>query len=641
MAITKMRLVNIITDKDHLEEVLLRFSFLDNFHPELANKIVDRVSGLKTMNNANPYAELLSHMQEACVEMGLKLNPKKVDSFLLDIDEANSFLKLVQTEFNHIHSVQEEIKEVLSESELAIVQLKNVADMHINFDDLFSCKYVKIRFGRMPKQNLSKLQYYNNRPYLFKVFKEDDRFCWCAYFTTLRYEGEVDNIFSSLYFDRIRIPDFVHGTPELAIRSIEEEMRADKEHLAHVDVILKEFIEKYSEQLSDYYSKLIYLNQTYETQKYVVVLGERVSISGFIPEEDIAKMEENFKGIDNLEIEVRPARSDSRLTPPTKLKNNWFVRPFEMFVEMYGVPSYGDLDPTPFVALTYTLLFGIMFGDLGQGLLLSLLGYIAYKKKGMMLGAIGVRIGFSSAFFGLIYGSVFGNETLLNPMYYALGFSEKPIHVLAGSFTMPLLLGAVAIGAVLIITTIAINTTMNIKRGLVGEALFSQNGLAGFILYFAIMGGAALQMGLGIPVFSTLYIVGLIVVPLLLIFFKEPLCLIMEHEKPFPHGIGGFLSESVFEAFEICLTFLANTMSYLRVGGFVLSHAGMMLVVEVLMGMTGSASIIVFVIGNLFVMCLEGMIVGIQVLRLEFYEMFSRYFSGDGIAFNPLKKTSL
>lgn len=109
------------------------------------------------------------------------------------------------------------------------------------------------------------------------------------------------------------------------------------------------------------------------------------------------------------------------------------------------------------------------------------------------------------------------------------------------------------------------------------------------------------------------------------------------HTPLFPEGFGGFFMQSFFELFEVCLSYLTNTISYLRVGGFVLSHAGMMLVVTLLMDMAGGASIIVAILGNIFVMCLEGMIVGIQVLRLEFYEMFSRYFTGDGIAFKTLK----
>ena len=103
-------------------------------------------------------------------------------------------------------------------------------------------------------------------------------------------------------------------------------------------------------------------------------------------------------------------------------------------------------------------------------------------------------------------------------------------------------------------------------------------------------------------------------------------------------------TEAFFELFEVMLTFIANTMSFLRVGGFVLSHAGMMMVVYTLAEMVAGGTaitlsyLLVVVIGNAFVMCLEGMIVGIQVLRLEFYEMFSRYYEGKGKPFISIKE---
>lgn len=636
MAITKMRLMNIITDKQHLEETLLSFSTLDNFHPELANKIVDRVSGLAVLNDANPYADLLSKVSELCAEMNLTLVKKPIDSYFINLDETNNMIYKIKAKFDQIHEIKKELETVIEENKMAVIQVKNVSAMEINFDDLFSCRYLKIRVGRMPKQSVEKLQYYNNRPYIFKEFNKDEHYCWCMYITTLRYEGEVDNIFSSLHFERVRIPDFVHGTPEGAIKELEEDIMKDQEHLNHVIDTEKAFVEESAARLSELYTKLQCLNQTYEVQKYVVLLGERASISGFVPEEEVEKVKAQFADIANVEVEVRPAHSDSRLTPPTKLKNNWFVRPFEMFVEMYGMPCYEDFDPTPFVALTYCLLFGIMFADVGQGLLLSLIGYIAYKKKNMRLGEVGMRIGIFSAFFGLVFGSVFGNEEVLDPMFHALGFAEKPFEVMADDFVMPLLICAISIGAVLILVSMLINITQNIKNKNFGKALFSQNGVAGFVLYGSLLVGVALQMGAGIEVLTLPYILVLIGIHAVLIFMQEPLERLIEHEVPFPSGFGGFFMEAFFEMFEICLTFLANTMSYLRVGGFVLSHAGMMLVVSTLMNMVGNASPIVFVLGNLFVMVLEGMIVGIQVLRLEFYEMFSRYFDGNGIAFKAL-----
>jgi V/A-type H+-transporting ATPase subunit I len=130
-----------------------------------------------------------------------------------------------------------------------------------------------------------------------------------------------------------------------------------------------------------------------------------------------------------------------------------------------------------------------------------------------------------------------------------------------------------------------------------------------------------------------------VVIPLLVMFLKEAIERKIHHQEMFPDGFGGFFTEAFFELFEIILSYITNTMSYMRVAGFVLSHAGMMLVVYNLMDMAGAGGPVVFVLGNIFVMALEGLIVGIQVLRLEFYEMFSRYYTGDGIAFKQLNET--
>ena len=136
------------------------------------------------------------------------------------------------------------------------------------------------------------------------------------------------------------------------------------------------------------------------------------------------------------------------------------------------------------------------------------------------------------------------------------------------------------------------------------------------------------------------YVICLIILPLFFIFLKEPLIRKFEEdEKMFPNGFGAFFVEGFFELFEVVLSFITNTMSFLRVGGFVLSHAGMMLVVYTLAEMVGGVGeIIVIIFGNVFVMCLEGLIVGIQVLRLEFYEMFSRYYEGNGVPFKSIKE---
>ncbi|MEG0841594.1 MAG: V-type ATPase 116kDa subunit family protein [Erysipelotrichaceae bacterium] len=641
MAIAKMRLVNILSDLTHLNDVLLRFIEMDNIHPIEASRIADRVGGLTTLTQENPYVEVLNRFKEVTSQMEMNVTLKEVKDQEYDLAKCKNYLEDTYSKFINIKNVKDELTRIIQESQDALIQLTNVEALDVDFDDLFSCRYIKVRFGRLPIDSVNKLKYYENHPFVFKSFSQDKAYSWCMYITTNRYEGEVDNVFSSLYFERIRIPDFVHGTPEKAKELLGEEIKNDQAQLIHVEEKLAELRANCQNDFETMYGELIFLNTTFEARRYVLCLGERFSITGFVAKSDIESVKKLFADLEGVEIEDRPADSDKRLTPPTKLKNGWFARPFSMFVEMYGMPGYRDIDPTSFVALTYTILFGIMFGDLGQGLLLILVGFIAYKWKHMKLGEVGIRIGISSAFFGIVYGSVFGNETILNPLYKTVfGLSEKPIEVLSSEAIMPLLIIAIAIGAILIICSMLINLRLQIKHKNIGELLFSQNGVSGLVFYVALIGGAALQLGAGIQLFTPVYVILLILLPLFLIFMKEPLEAKLEHKKMFPDGVGAFCMQSFFELFEVCLSYITNTISYLRVGGFVLSHAGMMLVVVLLADMMGTfGSMVVLVCGNIFVMCLEGMIVGIQVLRLEFYEMFSRYFEGNGIEFISLKSS--
>ena len=322
-----------------------------------------------------------------------------------------------------------------------------------------------------------------------------------------------------------------------------------------------------------------------------------------------------------------------------QLKNNKAVRPFEFFVDMFGLPQYDELDPTPFVAITYVLLFGIMFGDVGQGLCVSLVGALMWRYKHMVLGKALVPCGFSSAFFGLVYGSVFGYEHVLDPMYRALfGLSEKPVEVMEADTTILIILAAVGIGIFLVLTAILINIICSLRRKRYESALFGPNGVAGFVFYAAVVAGFGGQAAFGWQIVSPLFIILLIALPLLVIMFAGVLGGLVEHRPDWkPESWGGYVMENFFELFEVLLGYASNTISFLRVGAFVLVHAGMMTMVFTLAEMSGGIGyVLIVILGNIIVMGMEGLLVGIQVMRLEFYEMFSRFFEGGGRPFRPI-----
>ena len=369
--------------------------------------------------------------------------------------------------------------------------------------------------------------------------------------------------------------------------------------------------------------------------RYASLDGEGFVLTGWIPESEAESIKKALtkSGVESAVTEPDPATENV----PVILKNPRVFRPFEFFVTMFGTPSYGEIDPTPFVAITYILLFGIMFGDLGQGLLVSVVGYLMWRIKKMQLGRILIRCGISSAFFGLIYGSVFGFEHVLDPLYHALfGLEEKPIEVMAPATAGTIIYAAVGIGVALVAIAMILNCYVSVRRRDWGSLLFGPNGLPGLVFYGAVVWGLVSSIMLGSSPFSVPYVIFLIVLPLLLIYLREPLTALVTRSGEKTEW-GGYLAQSFFELFESVLSYVTNTMSFLRVGAFVLVHAGMMTVVFTLANMSsGFAWWLIVVIGNIVVCAIEGLLVGIQVLRLEFYEMFSRFYEGGGRPFEPV-----
>ncbi|MDD3430320.1 MAG: V-type ATPase 116kDa subunit family protein, partial [Oscillospiraceae bacterium] len=586
----------------------------------------------------NPYEPVFVKAKGLLQDLHQKkvLNPYKGAFYRLN--EVTEFLDKFVDEVARRNARKAEIQNTLAMYEQTRTQLYHLTGLTTSVDEIFGVKFLKVRFGRLPKDSYVKLDYYADKQFNFTSYDFDGEFYWGVYFTPVECADEADEVFASLYFERIYVPEFVHGTPQDGLAMImakEGELNAELGELEDVSHVATE---KELDTIRSMTSWLGYNSQIYEMHRYAIILDTSFLISGFIPEEkfdEVAKAMSILEGVKVSEDE----HEELPCKPPVKLKNNWFARPFEMFVDMYGLPGYGDIDPTAFVAISYSILFGIMFGDIGQGLLLGLIGYfIMYKKMHMGIGLILTRCSIFSVFFGFVYGSVFGFEEALNPLYHALGMAEKPLEVMSPSATNFILLASIGFGVVIIICAICIGVYGKFKKGIKGVTITGVNGIAGLIFYTSVVLTAVKLLAKAeIPFVGTVpfYIICL-AVPFLLMFLSEPISALIEHEKihekPLDIFINGF-----FEMFDAMLSYASNTMSFLRVGGFVLAHAGMMSVVFTLANMSsGVGYILIVVIGNLFVMALEGLFVGIQVLRLEFYEVFSRFFEADGVPYAPL-----
>lgn len=638
MSIEKMSLVMLRGEAAQLDEVLLRCLDSGVFHPENAGSFSEYAGGITTLKEENPYTGLGKKLSAIAAETDIDLGSASFEGLDIPNGEFQGYIGGLDQKLKKLLSKKRGSEQLIESHRTAMRRLEHFTSMELNLDSLFACKYIKVRFGRLPLDSYQKLRSYSDRPFVLFSFGQDSAYNWCLYTCAAADAQEIDGLFQSLYFERIRVPDYVHGTPQEALEFIRKDLAREEGELESIKGKIAEIAAGERERVQKLYAKLCLLGKAFELRDKAAFVKSGFVVMGCVPQKQSKKFALAFQDLeDKVTVTLKEPAEEPRITVPVRLKNNWFVKPFEMFVDMYGLPSYQDIDPTPYVAATYILLFGIMFGDLGQGLLVSLLGAFLYKKKGMAIGGIMSRIGLSSMVFGFLYGSVFGFEELLIPVHQAIFGRPHLIQVMEGSYTNFLLLAAVGIGAVITVVSIGFNILLGLRRKDWERVFFSNNGLAGLVFYLSVLFAVAATMVLQLNVLTPVYILPLLVLPLLVMFAKEPLGRLVRGEKDlFPEGVGGFVVENFFEMFEVLLSFVTNTMSFLRVGAFVLVHAGMMVVVFTLAGMVGGvASPVVIVAGNLFVAAMEGLIVGIQVLRLEFYEIFSRFYDGEGRPFLP------
>lgn len=640
MAVAKMKLVSVIGHKDSLNRVVLACGQSGVFQPDDAMTFFSDTSDFITLKEDNPFTGPISTLEAAAARLKGDLSVEVAPSTM----ETEKLLQYVQ-DFSQNPAVtelarrQSELATRLEAESKDIEQFEHFRGLDIDLDSIQHCETIKVRFGRLPKESYEKLKSFSDNPYaLFFPGAVDSEYYWGVYFSPREHAADIDRIFSSLYFERMRIPE-ASGTAEEMVARLKKEQEETAAALQKVKDDMAAYWEKEQLLCRQVYARLKQLAYFFDVRRYAACYNDKFILAGWIPAREEKHFRQALDDIEAIEYSVEEADADSHHTPPVKLRNFRLFRPFEYFVDMYGLPRYNELDPTVFVAVTFTLLFGIMFGDLGQGIVVSLVGWWMWRFRKMAIGRILIPCGISSAVFGMVYGSVFGYEHVLDPMYKALfGLEEKPVEVMNPSMATGIILLAVCIGFVLILLAMLLNIYSSLKQRNYERALFGENGVAGFVFYASLIVGCVLQLALQIPVMNAAYVLLLIVLPLILMFLREPLGKLVAGEKDWmPAKWGEFIVQNLFEMFEIMLSYVSNTVSFLRVAAFVLVHAGMMMAVFAIAGMFGVVgNLVAVVIGNALVIVMEALLVSIQVMRLEFYEMFSRYYNGDGRAFRPL-----
>ena len=425
-------------------------------------------------------------------------------------------------------------------------------------------------------------------------------------------------------FERFYLKDGIDGNPKEMWEKIEKEIEGLEFSLDKQKYERSNYISDVSEEIIDIYRELKLYIKINVVKKFMAYDENGLFyIIGWIPATELNTILPKLSKERDVKYVVKN-HDEVASTPPTKLRNNRLFRPFETLVRMYGLPNYTEHDPTSFVAITAFLIFGFMFGDVGQGLVIFLIGLYLARKK-MEFGPIFEAGGIASIIFGFLYGSVFGSEEILRPIF---------ISPMENIQTM--LIYGIAIGVILIILSMTLNIRNGIKNDDKKKIFFDTNGVAGLLFYSLIVGTAGYYLLKGKMMASFGILSTILVIPLLAIMFKDALS-----EKIFKQKSEEKTSlvEKIFEVIEILLSFASNTISFVRVAAFAINHVGLCMAVYILSEMfSGTGSMVVKIIGNIVVIVLEGLIVAIQVLRLEYYELFSRFYTGDGKEYKPLRE---
>lgn len=627
--IEKMKFLSITGPKKDIDRVVEVYLKKYEIHLENALSELSSVHDLTPFIEANPYKDILNRSEELIKKIGSDNMPAKRK---MSPEEAKEILENSLSMLDDLNDERLDLKTKRTHLTELTSQIEPFRSMDFEIKKILNFKFIKFRFGKIPYEYYDKFSKYayDNLNTVFFECNNDENYVWGIYFVPASLSIKIDAIFASLHFERIMLPNEYEGTPQEAYEALNiqiDEMNIQRKIIAKK---IKSKLKKDAGDILLAYKILSSLSQNFDVRKLAACTKDKQQVfyilCGWISERDTKRLLSEIKNDPDVYCFIEEINENTTSKPPTKLKNPKIFRPFEMFIKMYGLPAYNEIDPTIFVALTYSFMFGMMFGDVGQGLCLVLGGYLLYKRKKLNLAAIISCAGIFSTIFGFLYGSIFGFEEILHPVWV------NPM-----KDTMTVLYTAIGFGVFLIIIAMIISIINGIKARDIEKIFFDTNGIAGLVFYIVVI--AIVLLAISGNTLPSIVLSGTgIGLPLLLIFLREPLTRLIEKKKDLiPGNKGMFFLESFFELFEVLLSYITNTVSFVRVGAFALSHAGMMSVVLMLGKAEENPNFLIIILGNIFVACLEGLIVGIQVLRLEYYEMFSRFYKGNGKEFKAYK----
>jgi V/A-type H+-transporting ATPase subunit I len=566
-------------------------------------------------------AARLSKLLDTCGDTSpLNLSADAEAPSLADLQEVNHWLKDVWVSCFACHEDEAKIEDVRShlgslEDTLAKLEGLNVDLAHLLRPD----SLLSVNIGSLPAAEFKRVtEALAMTGHLVSRFDQAGEQVFAVIAGPRARQGEVRGLLSQAGWRELPVPDELRTHPQLARVWLEaERVRMDAHHATACQV-RDGLRDQLGPRLHEARQRLALARPLADAASAGMLgKGGLAAVSGWIPRLRLNELREALDARlhGRYWLESREPSADDVADVPSLMRYPDWLRPYVPLVKSYGVPRYGELDPALPFAVTYLLLFGAMFGDVGHGAAILLLALMFARRLGRMAW-VGIAAGAVSMLFGLFYGSIFGYEGLIEPLW--LSPLHDPIRVLTI---------AVAFGVGFIVFTLLANARNKWVAGHFGEALFDSSGLAGLAFYLGAVGWLSSLAGMADIAQPARLVAGLGIIGVASYKWHEARA-----------GLGERILVTFIETLETAINLFSNTLSFMRVAAFSLNHVALALAVFTLAhGLDAVGHGVTLVLGNIVIIVLEGGIVAIQALRLMYYEGFSRFFSGDGREFVPLR----